>query len=120
MPTEVSANSNAKANTGLEFILALEARFRSAKSTEELSYFAANDVRKLTGARQIYILKADFRDVFRVKTVSSVAVVESDAPVIRWVERLIKDMGKETDLASQTKFELPAYCDPDCQEARRS
>jgi Barrel-sandwich domain of CusB or HlyD membrane-fusion len=118
MPAERSANSNTKANTGLEFILALEARFRGAKSPQELAYFAANDVRKLTGARQIFVLNTDSRGVFKVKTVSSVAVVESDAPVIRWIERLIRDMAKETDLATETEFELPAFCDPDCQEAR--
>ena len=117
-PRSQPKDATTSTSTGLEFILALEARFRSAKTPEELSYLAANDVRKLTGARQVFVLRADSRGKFKVKTVSSVAIVESDAPLIRWIERLIHNMVAESNPAQEIEFALPAFCKPDCEEAR--
>ncbi|MCH9809017.1 MAG: efflux RND transporter periplasmic adaptor subunit [Alphaproteobacteria bacterium] len=104
--------------TGLEMILALEARFRAAESPEEIGYLAANDMRKLTGSRQTFVLQANRAGSFKIKTVSSLATLERDAPLIRWIEKLVATMHKEHAPAQAVDFTLPAYCDNDCQDAR--
>ena len=101
---------------GLEMILSLEERFRSAKSPDEIAYLAANDVRKLTGTRQTFVLQANRNGRFKVKTVSSLATIERDAPLIRWVERLVSTMRKDNSASSDVEFSLPAYCDENAEE----
>lgn len=104
--------------SGLQQILALEARFRAAKSVDELGYLAANDLRRLTGTRQSFVLHADGSSHFKVKTVSSLAVVERDAPLIRWIERLVGEMRRQNETAEAVEFSLPAYCDDACEEVQ--
>lgn len=109
---------NAAVVSGLQKILTLEARFRAAASPEELGYLAANDIRRMTGARQSFLLKSDGREKFKINAVSSVAVVEQDAPLNRWIERLVREMLKTNQPSEVVEFALPAYCEDDCEEVR--
>lgn len=117
-PREDQAVSSDVVVSGLQQILTLEARFRAAKSAEELGYLAANDVRRLTGTRQSFVLQADGRSRLRVKAVSSLAVVERDAPLIRWIERLVGEMRQHNQGSNEVEFSLPAYSDASCQEVQ--
>jgi multidrug efflux pump subunit AcrA (membrane-fusion protein) len=103
---------------GLEMILALEAQCRASASPLELAYLAANDFRKVTGARQTFLLQTTSSGHFAVKTVSSLATIERDAPLIRWIERLVARMRKDNPSLAAIEFSLPAYTDSDCEEAR--
>lgn len=104
--------------SGLQQILALEARFRAAKSGEEISYLAVNDVRRLTGTRQSFLLQCKRNGRFRVKTVSSLAVIERDAPLIRWIEQLTAEMRRTNAPEKEIEFALPAYCDSISEEVQ--
>lgn len=117
-PARPAARSSSAAQSGLELILDLEARFRDAASANELAYLAANDLRKLSGSRQTFIVRVNGRGRLRVRAVSSIAVIERDAPLIRWVERLLGSLSREGELKEPVEFALPAFCDPEAEETR--
>lgn len=129
-PTLISKSSNrkpAKGNSsadahqrakGLETILVVDDRVRQAKTVQELQHVVVNESRKITGARQIFLARLMSTGQFRVKAVSSLALVERDTPMIRWIETAINNIAKERDIDEQVDFALPAFVDPNADETK--
>ena len=114
------AAMQSQATAGLELILDLEAKFRDATTPEELVYLAANDLRRLAGSRQTFVIRINGRGKPRVIGVSSIAVVDRDAPLIRWVGRLVSNLANEKGLGEAVAFSLPAYTDAEDAEEMRT
>ncbi|HQV46741.1 MAG TPA: hypothetical protein PL109_09925, partial [Nitrospira sp.] len=68
----------------------LEAQIRVAKTVQELQFISVNETRRLVPYEQAYLLShaGEAAGVSRVICASSVAVVERDAPMIRWLEEM--------------------------------
>lgn len=103
---------------GLETILAVDDRVRGAKSTRELQHVIVNESRKITGARQIFLVRLSSGGKIQVRAVSSLALVERDTPLVRWVESAIENIANERGLDAPVEFALPAYVDPDADETK--
>lgn len=107
-----------KKSKGLETVLAVDDRIRSAKDVRELCHVIVNESRKITGARQIFLAQLNGASTFNVKAVSSLALVERDTPLIRWIENAIENITKERGLDEQVDFSLPAFVDPESDESK--
>lgn len=103
---------------GLETILAVDDRVRNAKSVRELHHAVVNESRKITGARQIFLARHNGSGTFRIKAVSSLALVERDTPLIRWVEGALGRLTQERGMNDQVEFALPAFVDPNADESK--
>lgn len=68
----------------------LEAQIRVAKTVQELQFISVNETRRLVPYEQAYLLShaGEAAGVSRVICASSVAVVERDAPMMRWLEEM--------------------------------
>lgn len=75
-------------------LLQLEGGIRSAASPSELVHHMANESRAVLGFRQAFVLRRR-RGHLRVETISSISVVERNAPLVRWVEALAKRLSRD-------------------------
>ncbi len=68
----------------------LEGQVRTAKTIQELQFLSVNETRRLIPYEQAYLLSSGENGATdcRVLCASSVAVIERDAPVIRWLEQV--------------------------------
>lgn len=75
----------------------LEAQVRAAKTVQELQFLAVNETRRLVPYQQAFLLTCDEPGAAacRVSTASSVAVVEREAPLIRWLEQVAQALRRE-------------------------
>ncbi len=103
---------------GLEFLMAMEGRVRETKNETELEHFAVNETRKLTGARQIYLFKSVSGGAFKPKAVSSMALTDPDSPMLRWVTKIVENLGADANIAEPIEFRLPAYADEADEETK--
>lgn len=103
---------------GLETILAVDDRVRSVTSVRELQHVIVNESRKITGARQIYLAQLTSSGKFHVKAVSSLALVERDTPLVRWIESALENISNERGIDEQVEFSLPAFVDPNADETK--
>ena len=95
----------------LSQLLRLEAEVRLAPTETALSYLIANDVRGLVRARQAFVTSGARTSSLRVETVSSMAAIDRNAPMIQWVERIIRGLAADKGTATLADFALPAYAD---------
>ena len=75
--------------TALSILLQLEAMARAAESPKALQFIAVNETRRLVAYRQAYLFQASGISDYRLEAASSIAVIERDAPFVRWLERVI-------------------------------
>lgn len=97
-------------------LLAIEAEAREAKSGDELFALVANEARKLTRARQIFVLRSKTGDL-EVSAVSALATVDRTTPLIQWIERTMARLASEVGAAQTREFKLSAYSEKTDQSA---
>ncbi len=78
----------------LQLLLRIENEAREAKNIGELRVLIANEARKLTRARQIFVLDFDRKARPRVVSVSSVGSVDRNSPLNQSVEMLVSRLHK--------------------------
>lgn len=106
----------AEKRPALDILLKIEAEARRAATPGELAFLAANETMRLTGARQICVLRTS-AGTQRVVAVSSVGQVDRNAPRIRWIESVVAALGTDAGLGAAREFTLPAYGASDEEEA---
>lgn len=103
--------STPKASVALKALLDIEQQARNAANEEELYKLMSNEARKVMGFRQSLILVySASRNQMIVKSVTSFPQVDRSAPMIQWVERMVKNVLKETHGKQLIDFILPAFC----------
>ena len=114
-----AANSpTQQALSGLQELLASEERIRAATDEIELTHLIVNETRRLTGAQQVFLLRQEASSRHRIIAVSSLALVDRDTPLIRAIEKLIRNLAKDSGLSTPSDFTLTAYADPQDQELK--
>ena len=94
-------------------LLRIEASARRAATETELAFLMANKTMQLVRARQIFVLTLHaVAGKFQVASVSSLAVVDRNAPLIQWVEHMVVELDASEGIGKSREFALPAYCDP--------
>lgn len=78
---------------GLTVLLQLEAEARKAQTEKALQFLIVNETRRLLPFRQAFLLSAARTPHSRckVEAASSIAVIDRNAPLIRWVEDALHD-----------------------------
>lgn len=97
----------------LEHLVALDQKTREVAGEVELRHLMVNETRDVTGARQIFYLQRNSNGKMTVRAVSSIGVVDRDAPLIRWVEQLVARLGKKADANAQLSFDVRAFDEKD-------
>jgi multidrug efflux pump subunit AcrA (membrane-fusion protein) len=95
--------------TAVDLLLKIEADARRAATPAELAFLAANETMKITRCRQIFVFRRRANRM-RIEAVSSVGKVERNSPRIRWIEAIVRNLGKDAGVATPREFSLPAYC----------
>ena len=91
-------------------LLRVEAEAREAASQQELIFLIANEMRKLTRARQVFVLRIKSARKIVVTGINAMDSVDRNSPQVRWIERLVSRLQKTDGLDSLKEFTLPAYC----------
>lgn len=108
----------AEPSRGLELLMAMEGRVRETRSEMELAHFAVNETRKLTGARQIFLLTRSHRTTFKAKAISSMALTDPESPMLRWIGGIVENIDSDGRIEATTAFQLPKYANPDADETK--
>lgn len=93
--------------TALLALLKVEAEVRDADSVRDLILLMANETRKLTRARQIFVVMSGVGKALEVQGVSSIPVVDRSAPLIIFVERLVRAAAKTKALNAIHVLKMP-------------
>ena len=125
-PTSVNTEKAADADPSLKdanvqisalALLSFEEHVRKVPREAELLIHYANDTRRFLGFRQSFVLKRIVRGApLQVAAASSIAVIDRDAPMIRWIEKLVSRLAADAGDHAQQYFTLPAYCDETDEE----
>lgn len=116
-PVETAASGNKCDQTrhpggGAEHLIRIEGELRQCVNFQELWDHLANEPAQLLPFGQALVLKGGPR--WRVSTASGLAQVQRDAPMVRWYERLVNRLWKETDGNLESlSFSLPRFADAD-------
>ena len=93
--------------TALLALLKVEAEVRDANSVRDLILLMANETRKLTRARQIFVVMSGVGRSLEVQGVSSIPVVDRSAPLIIFIERLVRSAEKSKALNAIHVLKMP-------------
>ena len=104
----------------LATLMHLEGQIRLAKTIQELQFLAVNETRRLVPYEQAYLLGADTSGdtAYRVICASSVAIVERDAPAIRWLEQMAQALRQEQP-GDEPRIVTAETCPEACREGWR-
>ena len=79
-------------------LLKVEADARDAANERDLIFLIANETRKLTRARQIFVLRPGLRGNLEVRGISSLPAVDRNAPLVIFIEQLVARHAKNNAL----------------------
>jgi hypothetical protein len=100
-------------NAGLLALLKIEADAREARTREELQFLLANETRKLTAARQIFVFKAAAQ--LQLVTISGLPAVDHSAPFVNAIKQVVAALEPEGEYKTYRAFDLSA-CASDSQD----
>ena len=95
----------------LSQLLRIEAEARQTQTEAALSHLIANETRSLVRARQAFVVRRTSKKTYRVETISSLAQVDQNAPMVQWLGRLLRGLANTEDCSRVLEFALPAYAD---------
>lgn len=107
-PAPSNATERSPEATNALRLLQLESDIRRAETEAELVYHLANEARAVLGFRQAYVVTSNRRR-FAVRAVSSMAAVEKDAPLIRWVTRVVNRLDADQGVDEISLMTAEAY-----------
>lgn len=88
--------------SGISMLMQLESMARAAETVKALQFLIVNETRRLISFRQAYLFSADKvnKGLHNLEVVSSVAIVDGDAPLTKWLEKVVSalhiESGKST------------------------
>ena len=94
-----------------ERILQIEADIRALSQEKELKFHIVNESRRVVPFRQAFLVVNP--DAARVATISSISLVDRNAPLVLWIESVVRSLAREHDMAERAEFSLPAHGDAD-------
>ena len=95
------------ANAGLRALLNIEAASREARTPQVLQFLFANETRKLTRARQVFVFRS--MGGMRLVTISGLHAVDRSAPVVRGIENVVAALGGAVGHEEIRQFDLADY-----------
>ena len=105
--------------TAASALLAFEGAVRDIRDDKELLAHFCNAPRRFLRYRQSFVVKRRVRGgQFLVRGASSIAIIDRNAPLIRWIEKLICRLDEDGRAQDQCVFCLPAYCEESDEETQ--
>ena len=95
-PGQVPANTSA-----FEALLRIESEARSAESVSDLCHLIANETRRLTRARQIFVAEITVAGLMKIVTVSNLGTVDRQSELAAELERAIEILDRAAATAKQ-------------------
>lgn len=93
-------------------LLAFEARVREIDDEHELFTHMCNDAKRILNFRQGFFFRSYVKEgAHRVCAATSIPIVDRDAPMMRWLEKIVARLSSEVGTDKKHYFTLPAYCD---------
>lgn len=97
--------AEADPSAALRQLLAVEAEIRRAGSREALTLLLVNEIRKFSRARQAFAVRVDSATL-AFERVSSLATIDRDAPLVRWLEGVLQARLVAGDLQEPRTIDL--------------
>lgn len=104
-------------HAALRQLLGVEAEIRRVGTRDALMLLLVNEIRKIGRARQVFAIRIDGRGL-AFERVSSLASLDRDAPLIRWLEGLTRRRFEAGELVQPRLLDLAA--EPVSQEGAES
>ena len=98
-----------------ERILQLEADVRALSQENELRFHIVNESRRIIPFRQAFLVVDPSAP--RVAAISSISLVDRNAPLVLWIESVVRALASEHGVADRVEFSLPAYGGADLEQA---
>ncbi|MGK0298238.1 MAG: multidrug resistance efflux pump [Gammaproteobacteria bacterium] len=97
-----------KEQSGVSVLMQLESMVRRAESLKALQFIIVNETRKLIPYRQAFLLETDSKskDMHTLQCASSIAVIEKDAHLTSWIEKLVSSLYKENSSSSIQQIDI--------------
>ena len=92
---------------GLKALLSVEELARNSTSKEELFFILANQILKLTKARQVFVFSENPK--FKIDSISGLPSVDRSAPIVRGFESIILQLNRSNDIDNARLLELSDY-----------
>ncbi|MEM8627642.1 MAG: HlyD family efflux transporter periplasmic adaptor subunit [Pseudomonadota bacterium] len=108
---QAEVQAQLRAARGNEAVLAFDDSLRACGGETELVTVAVNEFRKLVNVRQVFLLRSIGRRTWRMRSISSVALVDRDTPFVRFVEGIAAQIERKQGSDAPFAFELPAFAD---------
>lgn len=89
-------------------LLKVESDARDATTTRDLVFIMANETRKLTRARQVFVMLPGLKGGYEVQGVSSLPLVDRQAPLTIFIENILNRAAIDGGLAAFGPIEFPA------------
>jgi hypothetical protein len=96
-------------------LLRIEGQARSTASTQELGILIANETRKLTRARQIFVFERQSYGPMTIQAATGLPVVDRTVPLIQCLERAVSRLADDAGLDRCRDFTLATYAGADDQ-----
>jgi Biotin-lipoyl like/HlyD family secretion protein len=93
-------------------LLKVEAAAREAANERDLLFLIANETRKLTRARQVFVLRFGLTGGDEVKAVSSLPSVDRSAPLVQVIEELVAAARADDALDANCALDVANAADP--------
>lgn len=98
--TSGSQNDAPPGTPALTILLQLEGQARAQPTGTALEFFIVNETRRLITYRQAFLLGAGRHPTspYQVQAASSLSLVERDAPMMRWLEEVVRNIRTGPDI----------------------
>jgi multidrug resistance efflux pump len=108
-------------NNSSATLLQLEGMVRAARTQQELQFLIVNETRRLIPYRQAILLipPTSSSPQYETRAASSVPVVDRSAPLLQWIERLVRNLRQASTspaIRHVTEGDCPPELKPDWQE----
>ena len=94
-------------------LLRIEGQARNTASTQELAILIANETRKLTRARQIFVFEQRASGPMTIQAATGLPVVDRTVPLIQCLERAVSRLSDDAGLDRCRDFTLATYAADD-------
>ena len=100
-------NGASSAQPTLANLLQCEGEMRRKATVPELLYFIANETRQIVHHEQMFILlQPRLGDVLKVQTISSIAIVDRNTPLIQAIEHCVATLATRGELGNAQDIDI--------------
>jgi multidrug resistance efflux pump len=99
-------------NSPVLALLRLEGEARGAKTLSDLAILIANESRKVTRARQIFVLRSGPSESWSVMAASGLAKIDPNVPLVQLIAQTVTRLKSDAGLGATREFILQSYADP--------